>query len=250
MSELESILERPIREALPLIRQHLQTQIDAGESPTEALGILAAREPIALGELVVGPKAIPGSAMVLSALSEVEVLEKSIAPKALYQRLIDLGPDAGIEVLEVAVRRHPEAPWLVALSTRVEGPDAGLRQLRAVADRPCFIALCEAYAQAGSTEALVRLAGNLPRLEPVLALARQGSIAIIARAAAALLCADPEQPVLAWIAAIRGPDLDELVLAMIPHMRSSSGLRSLRAQARACAGGLSLLDKICGSLSD
>jgi hypothetical protein len=250
MSDFEAILKRPIREALPLIRDHLQARIDQGETPTEELGLLAAKEPIALGELVVGPKAIPGSAMVLGALGEIEVLEKSIAPKALYQRLVSLGPDAGLEVLEVAVSRHPEAPWLVTLSTQVEGEDAGLRQLRAVADRPCFISLCEDYAKAGSTDALVRLAGSLARLEPVLALARLESLPTVARAAAALLCADPEQPLLAWIAAIRGPDLDALVVAMIPHMRSPSGLRSLHAQARCCPRALGLLDMICLSLRD
>ena len=131
----------------------------------------------------------------------------------------------------------------------MEGEDAGLRQLRAVADRPAFIGLCEAYASVGMTGALIRLSGSLKRLEPVLALARLDELAPVSRAAAALICADPEQHVLAWIGAIRGPDLDDLVLAMIPHLTTPSGVRALRVQARGCPRALRRLDVVCGSLT-
>ena len=250
MTDLQSLLEQPIREALPRIRAYLEAQIEAGNSPVQDLELLADREPIALGELIVGPKAIPGPAMVLGALGQIEILEKTIAPKALYQRLVALGPTAGMEVLEVAVSRHSEATWLVPLSVQVEGDDAGLRQLRAVADRPSFIGLCEAYAGTGVTGGLIRLAGSLGRLEPVLALARLETEGPVAQAASALLCTDPEQPVLAWLSAIRGPDLDALVLTMIPHLRAPSGVRSLQAQARACPRALRRLNAICASLGD
>jgi hypothetical protein len=188
--------------------------------------------------------------MVLGALAQIEVLEASIAPKALYQRLISLGSEAGKEVLELAVRRHSSAGWLVGLSIAVEGDEAGLRQLRAVSDSPEFIGICEAYALAGATSGLEHMAGSLGRLEPVMALARVGTMGPLARAAAALLYADPEQPVLAWISAIRGPELDDLVLSMIPHLRSASSVRSLRAQARACPRALRRLNAVCASIAN
>jgi hypothetical protein len=250
VSDLRMILELPIREALPQIRDHLSAQVEAGESIVEDLALIAEHEPIALGELVVGPKAIPGPAMVLAALSQIETLESSIAPKALYQRLLGLSPDSGLDVLQVAVSRHPEAAWLVSLSIQIEGDEAGLRQLRAVVDRPSFIGLCEAYASASSGGGLVRAAGLLKRLEPVLALAREEPAAPVARAGAALLCADPEQPLLAWIAAIRGPDLDDLVLSMIPHMTQPAGVYALRSQAGNCPRALRRLDVVCASLRD
>ena len=250
MTALERILEQPIKEALPLLREHLRACIESGESPADDLRVIAEREPLALGELVVGPKAIPGPAMVLGALAQIEVLEDSIAPKALYQRLLSLGGEAGKEVLELAVRRHASAGWLVGLSIAVEGDEAGLCQLRAVSDSPDFIGICEAYAQAGATGGLEHMAGSLARLEPVMALARVGDLAPLARAAASLLCADPEQPVLAWISAIRGPDLDDLVLAMIPHLRSGASIRSLRAQARACPRSLLRLNAVCASIAN
>ena len=250
MSGLKTILELPIREALPRIREHLSARVESGESVEEELALVAEHEPIALGELVVGPKAIPGPAMVLAALRQSETLEGSIAPKALYQRLLALSPESGLDVLEVAVSRHPEASWLVALSIQIEGEDAGLRQLRVVVDRPCFIGLCEAYARASTGGGLIRAAGLLRRIEPVLALAREDPAAPVARAGAALLCADPEQPLLAWISAIRGPDLDDLVLAMIPHMTHPAGVRALRSQAGNCPRALRRLDVVCGSLGD
>ena len=249
MSQIESLLALPIREALPQIREHLRLSLERGDSVQQDLQLLAEREPIALGELVVGPKAVPSTQMVLAALSQIEVLESSIMPKALYQRLLALGEDAGLEILEVAVRRHPEALWLVALSSQVEGEDAGLRQLRAVAEGPAFYGLCEAYAAAGKTDSLVRLSGSLMRLEPVMALASLDELAPVARAAASLICADPEQHVLAWIGAIRGPNLDDLVLAMIPHLTTPSGVRALRAQARCCPRALRRLDVVCASLT-
>ena len=219
MSTMEQLLTLPIRDALPEIRDHLRQAIDDGLSIEPDLALLAEREPIALGELVVGPKATPHTALVLAALSQIEVLEASIMPKALYQRLFALGPEAGFEILEVAIRRHADAMWLVPLSGQVEGGDAGLRQLRAVADKPAFIGLCEAYVQAQKFQALIRLAGSLCRLEPVLALARTAELGPSAQAAAALICADPEQHVVAWLGAIRGPDLDDLILGMIPSSR-------------------------------
>ena len=249
MSGLEPLLSLPIREALPKIREHLRTAIDDGQSIESDLALLAEREPIALGELVVGPKATPHTALVLAALSQIEVLEASIMPKALYQRLLSLGPDAGYEILEVAIRRHGEAAWLVPLSVQVEGEDAGLRQLRAVADKPAFIGLCEAYVQAEKYQALIRLAGNLRRLEPVLALARTVDKNPSAQGAAALICADPEQHVVAWLGAIRGPDLDDLILAMIPHLTTPAGVRALLIQARGCPRALRRLTVVCDSLT-
>ena len=249
MSTMEHLLSLPIREALPQIREHLRKAIDEGLSIEADLALLANKEPIALGELVVGPKATPHTALVLAALSQIEVLERSIMPKALYQRLLSLGPDAGLEILEMAVRRHAEATWVVPLSVQVEGEDAGLRQLRAVADKPSFIGLCEAYVQAEKYPALIRLAGKLQRLEPVLALARTSENGPSAQAAAALICADPEQHVVAWLGAIRGPDLDDLILAMIPHLTTPAGVRALLVHARGCPRALRRLTVVCDSLT-
>ena len=250
MSTLQELLEQPVRAALPQIRAHLEEQIQQGADLTEDLATIAAKEPIALGELVVGPKALPGPAMVLAALSQVETLEASIAPKALFTRLLSLSPESGLEVLQLAVTRHGDASWLVPLSVEVEGAEAGLRQLKAAQEGPGFIGLCEVYAEAGHTGGLLRVACASGCLEPLMALARYADEDTIARAAAGVLCRDPEQAVLAWIVAIRGPMLEPIVMKMIPHMTAASGLRSLREQLCSCPRARLRLDIICASLRD
>ena len=92
---------------LAVLRRNAETASQEGHSLTPLYQALANEHPIALGELVYGPKALRGEQAVRAALSVIEVLESGLQPKALYPRLAQLSTEVSIEVLEVATQRFP-----------------------------------------------------------------------------------------------------------------------------------------------
>ena len=117
------------RRDMGLIRERIERLLIDGGDPLPTIADLAGRNPIALADLVVGPKAIRNSAWIGAALTELEPLESALSPNALYQRLAELAPDRSIDILTAAARRHPGAAWLVAFSRRTEGDHAGRTHL-------------------------------------------------------------------------------------------------------------------------
>lgn len=155
-----------LRRDLYEIRRALVEDVAAGQDPQPLLEALAARDPVALAELLVGPQAAKGAGPVRAALGVIGALEAKMAVNGLYRRLIDLAPEAGADVLSVAAARHPTAGWLGALSGRVEGALAGETHLRAAAAHPAFAALCWAYASGGHQRGLVAAATATGRPSP------------------------------------------------------------------------------------
>ncbi len=220
-----------LRRELPLVRAELVRLAQAGEPVAASVRLIAQREPVALVELLVGPRAVSEPAVVRAALGEVAVLEEAVAPKSLYRRLGELNPVTGPDVLAVAISRHPDAPWLIGLAQKLEGADFGRAPLRALADHPDFAARCVAYAEAGARASLVVLAGELGRIEPLEALFAVDALAEAQQAALAVLRAHPEQPVVAWLAALYGPEVDRLVERLIPALREAAAVRALHRQS-------------------
>jgi len=194
---------------------------------------LAANDPFALVEIVAGPRAVPGPAVLQGALAVLDALEKVMAPVGLYRRLLALAGPRGPQVLAVAATRHPTASWMVALSDLVpEADHPGLTHLLEAARTPAFAAVCWAHASAGHHLALEEAGTVLGRAEPVGALLSVGVIHAARRAAARVLDAAPDAPVVPWVAAVWGPDLDAFFVGVVPLLRSSEGVASLDA----CAG--------------
>ena len=216
-----------LRRDLALVRDAITAQLRAGASPVPLLEAVGERDPLALVDLVMGPQAPRGADAVRAALAVAPLLESTVAPLGLYRRLLDLGPDAGPDVLAIAAARHPAASWIVALSARAEGDDAGRIHLRAAADHPAFAAAAWARAAAGHRRGLVAAAGDLGRPEPAAALAAAGAAAEAAEAAVRTHEADPACPVVAWIAAAWGPDLDPLRCHARSHLRTASAASAL-----------------------
>jgi hypothetical protein len=211
---------------LDLVRGALQAAAD----PAPLLWAIAARDSVALAELVCGSRAVPGAAVARAALPFVEALEAKVSARGLYPRLVDLAGAAAGEVLEIAAGRHPSAGWLVPLSDRVEGPRAGMTHLRAAAGHPAFSSACHAHAGAGHVEALIEAAGELGRAEPAAALVEVDEEAAV-RAAAAALDAGASD-VVALLAAAWGPEPDALVRKLVPRLRTRSAAETLQRDAR------------------
>lgn len=209
------------------IRRELGAMLADGQAVDALYGALADRDLVALVDLVVGPQALRGAGAVRAALGLVPRLETAVGATGLYRRLVDLGGEAGLDVLEVACARHPTASWLVALSARVEGPSAGLTHLRAVAGLPYLPQACQSHARAGHIAGLVAFSAESGRVEPALALLGAGHLDPAVEAAMRALEQDPEAPVVESLAAVWGPDMDPLLCRLLPHLRSASAAAAL-----------------------
>ena len=91
--------------------------------------------------------------------------------------------------------------------------------------------MCRAHAEAGHLDALVFVAGETGRAEPAAALLVMDIDAAL-RAAGAALDRAPGSPVLAHLAALWGPEPDDLVVRLIPFLRSRAAAEALLDRAR------------------
>jgi len=214
---------------LSVLRRDAETALGRGDSLDSLYGALAAEHPIALGELVYGPKALTGESAVRSALKVVEVLEKGLQPKALYPRLAKLGKDAAPEVLEAAVNRYPEAPWVLKLGSKLNVVP-GLNHLERLLAHPTFEAACFEHAQSGHFEALLQVAKE-GRPEPAAALLSVGAEDAAIKAADFALSRLPEANVIAWLVATGGLEIDDLLCRLLPHLKSRQAVSLLLARS-------------------
>jgi len=241
---MSAVTDLDPRRDISLIRERLQLSLHHGEDVGEILRDLAARDPLALADLVVGPRAQPGAGMVLAALEVVDVLEGAVSPNGLYRRLVDLAGAAAPDVLTMAANRHPAASWLVALSRRIEGNDAGRTHLRAAAGHPAFTAACWAHADAGHVNGLVAAAAETGLPEPSAALAAVGDVDGAAQAAVRTLERTPESPVVATMAASWGPDVTPILRCAVGHLRTRDAAHALRNQSKGYPAVAALLDTV------
>jgi hypothetical protein len=241
---MNSVADLDPRRDMGLIRERIENALSSGKTVTDILQDLATRNPIALADLVVGPKAPTHPAWVRAAIDVIDVLEGSLAPNGLYRRLVSLSPETNIEVLSVAARRHPSASWLIELSRHVEGQQAGLTHLLASVGHPAFAQNCWEHAAAGHLPGLIAVAEETGCPEPAAALAAQGHIDAAALALVCALRRSHESPVVAMTAAAWGPDLEVVLLKTLPHLRSRAVAETLREHTRGYPGFFSLLETV------
>ena len=227
----DELLSLEPREHLSVLRDALAHRMADGRPVDTLLAGLAERDSTALAELIVGARALRGAAVVRAALGVVGALEAAVSPAPLYRRLADLAGVGAVEVLRTAAERHPRAPWLLGLSKRIEGVQCGVVHLRARAGHPDFPEICEVHAEAGHQRGLVQVAGDLGSPWPAVALLRAGAVDAAAEAAVRALERDPSCPVIQWLAAVWGPDLDPLLTRMIPYLRDLAMMRLFRGVA-------------------
>ena len=202
---------------LDRLRREVNTAVEHGESLTQLYEALAFDEPLALLELTAGPKAVFGAASVRAAIPLLDTMEKHMQPSSLYQGLSMVAEEAVEAVLEAAALRHPAAGWLVRLSNKVEEVP-GRTHLAATTEHPAFPAICWAHARAGHYSALLG-ASRCGRPEPAAALLAVGEDQKAVRAAGRTLDANPGAPIVAYFSAVRGPDVDDVLIELIPRLK-------------------------------
>ncbi len=217
------------RAHLDRLRECVAVAVDGGESLDAFFLAVASRDPVSCAELAVGPRASGAAVSVRAALGVAEALEEVVQPSGLYRRLVELAPELGGEVLAVAAARHPAAVWQLRLAQGLE-PVAGAAALAATLGSPRFAPTCAALASAGLERALIALAAK-GEIECVLALYRAKRREGCVKAAAALLDAHPSAPLVAWLAAVHGPELGELVRAVYAGLQTPGGRAALRLTA-------------------
>lgn len=232
------------RRDIGLIRERMDLALHREEDVGAILQDLAERNPLALADLVVGPRAPASVGMVRAALQVIEVLEQAVSPAGLYRRLIDLAGPAAPQVLDIACQRHPAAGWLIQLSRRVEGTAAGRTHLAAAAGHPAFTAACWAHADAGHLAGLIAAAGETGLPDPAGALAAVGQLEAAAEAAVRTLERTPDSPVVATLAAAWGPDVRPILRAAVGHLRTRDAAHALRNQSAGYPEIAALLDTV------
>lgn len=209
------------RQELPLLLDVVR-QACADEVDLRAFFVgLAARDPVAAAEVVAGHRAVAHPRAVRDALPAVVGLEKVVRPTGLYDRLVRLVPETAPEVLALAIQRHAEARWLVALCQRVEAvPGSAL--LAATRHTEHWQAALDNCAAAGLTEALARAAVEEPVLEPLLASVRAMGPWNALPVAVATAHAHPSLPVVEAVAALIGPRVEPWATALQQAVSAAS----------------------------
>ena len=241
---MSAIADLDPRRDLSLIRERIQQQLANDEDPGPTLRDLAARNPIALADLVIGPRAPRDVRWVKTALASIDALEEAIAPNGLYRQLIKLCPTLQSEILELGARRHPAASWLIELSRNIEGQQAGVCPLIASAGHPSFTQNCWAHAAAGHLPGLISFAARTGKPEPAAALAAHLHLDAAAHAMLRALEHSPDAPVVAMVAAVWGPDMEPILRRTLPHLRSKSVATALQKQSQGYPGFSTLLATI------
>jgi hypothetical protein len=215
--------------ALPGDLAQLRTAIGRAETAA-ALGplyaILVSQHPVAMLDLVIGPRAATSAAAVQAALAVVHKLEQHAPPAAIYKRLLEVNVDTRAEVILAAAQFHPAAGWLVQLSDLAEDVP-GVIHLRSCAPHPAFPAICWAHARAGHLDALVTTA-EMGRAEPSAALLSVGRSELAITAATRALHAAPNSPVVAYLAAVGGVHIEDLLLQLVPRLKSAQAGAALK----------------------
>ena len=229
---MSAVADLDPRRDMGLIRERIESALSSGEDLSATLADLAARNPIALADLVVGPKAPADPHWVRAAITVIDTLEASLATGGLYRRLVSLSEETRTAVLKTATRRHPTATWLVALSREVEGKQAGQTHLLACINHPSFTQNCWAHAAAGHLPGLIAVASQTGRPEPAAALTGTGHLEAAGLALISTLIRSSESPVVAMMAAAWGPDLVPVLHRALPQLRSRRVAIALLAQVR------------------
>lgn len=187
---------------------------------------LAALDPVACAELCAGHKAIANASMVRAAIEVLDALEGVIAPSGLFARLVELCPELGPELLQAAARRHPGAGWLVRMSRQFESvPGTVMLDSAVGADTERAV---QTAVEHGLEQALEVWTSREGSPLPAVAWLRSGDVDRAAAYAARAMEADPNCPVIAWLAAVQGPDVQPLADAIAAHLASESAREALK----------------------
>ena len=203
---------------LEFLRGEVAHLLNQGSSLTPLYQALATTAPMALVDLVLGPKAATGARAVEAALGVLPALVEQTTPAGTIRRLGDLAPETRPEILTAAVQAFPSAAWIVGLSDKFDAQTPGSIHLNGTHIHPAYPSFCVAHAKAGHITALVdQAAQGRPAAVGALSLVDSSAAA---QAAGRLLAEHPQMRVVPWIAAAKGTSAPEILLPLMSKLRS------------------------------
>lgn len=203
-----------------LLLETLRGLAEDGGDPTPLVHALAELDPVACAELVCGPRAVAHPSLVRAALPVASELEGVLPPAGLYRRLVDLAPSMRGEVVAAATARHGGVPWVWRLA-RSEVPPGG-SVLRALVTTAGPREASELALAAGCRRAVVSLAAE-GELDVLRLLFGHTPRDLFLAALAGYLDGGHDGPVVAWVAAWHGPDVDPMFAAVAERLRTDVG---------------------------
>ena len=193
------------------IRKTIEERLLLGASIQEFLDKMVAQAPNTFVELLFEDVPIEYPLFWQTIIKMIPTLEQHIEAKQLYLHLVKTVPEGKGEVLFKALQNHPEALWLIDVSSIVEQENMGYQHLMQKRKERSFLVWCFRYAWRGARAGLIQLAGETGNPVPSAALLRAGATEDAITAAAKALERNPNSPVLEYMAATIGPDISELV---------------------------------------
>ncbi len=219
----DDLLALTLPDDLPKIITAIEEKLAASQPPTAIFRGLEVLNPLALVDVVIGPRAPGGAAMVPAVAAVIDTLESVVPVGPLYRRLVRQARAGRGGILRLAVTRHHEESWIIPLSRLAEGTQAGHIHLTEAAEHctpQALTGLCRAHIEADHRAGLVTAARKLARMEPVLALLEVDDLHYAAAGVVALLEAAPDGGFVEQIAARWGPGLAPLLAATLSHVAS------------------------------
>ncbi|TVQ93821.1 MAG: hypothetical protein EA397_03455 [Deltaproteobacteria bacterium] len=217
------------RSELGLLRDVLGRACREGQPVAPLVHALAVLDPVACADLVAGPRALSEPSVIRAALGVAEHLEPILPASSLYRRFLTLAPSERALVQRAALLRHPEAVWAWTLRPGERPQGASALEL-ALSDEGET-----AYGKAvalGLFEAVAHRAGAGEQ-GALRALADGGEPSVLGAALAGWLDAGHPGPVVAWIAAWWGPQIEPILLEAARLIQSDSSLQRLIVESHA-----------------
>ena len=155
-----------------------------------------------------------------SVFNYTENLEAIVSPEELYTELGKQMQPHADAFMDVVLERHPTSLWLIDVSRQVEGGRMGYRHLvhkhRSHArDLPTW---CLQYALRGAREGLVAFAEDTGNPIPASVLFRVNAESEGLRAAVGAFRRNPKSPVLEFLTATVGPDIENIVQNIVSEL--------------------------------
>lgn len=157
-----------------------------------------------------------------SVFNYAENLEAIVTPEELYTELGKQMQSHADAFMDVVIERHPTSLWLIDVSKLVEGEHMGYRHLvnkhRSHArDLPTW---CLQYALRGARDGLVAFAEDTGNPIPASVLYRVNAEEAGLKAAVGAFRRNPKTPVLEFLTATIGPEIETIVQDIVGELDS------------------------------
>jgi len=147
-------------------------------------------------------------------LDSLDTLERYVKPEILFLYLSDQLLVPKRKLLRLAIERHEEELWLLSLSKKIEGESFGKMHVLSKKNAKNLPHWVSRYALKGARQGLVDMAAETGNPIPAATLYRVKADDFGLKAAIAALNRNGKSPVVEYIAAAIGPNVDSIIQAL------------------------------------